>query len=103
MFKIPEKIFQNQFECSRQSAEKYRNFWVPIIFFAKDKLVSCNLNFIDNIRLMTRSLSSLDDNHSEKIYKGKCIDNKSFLEFASVKYGLLILTQIIRKSLTTLS
>ena len=46
--------------------------------------------FIDSVRFMASSLSSLADNLAEGLHNSKCNDCKSYLEYMNVKDGLLL-------------
>ena len=48
------------------------------------KTITYKLKFIDTLRFMPTSLSSLVDNLSEKLHSGKCKDCKYELEYMSV-------------------
>ena len=48
------------------------------------KTITYKLKFIDSLRFMPTSLSSLVDNLSEKLHSGKCRDCKYDLEYMSV-------------------
>ena len=48
------------------------------------KTITYKLKFIDSLRFMPTSLSSLVDNLSEKLHSGKCKDCKYDLEYMSV-------------------
>ena len=48
------------------------------------KTITYKLKFIDSLRFMPTSLSSLVDNLSEKLHSGKCKDCKYELEYMSV-------------------
>ena len=66
------KEFDGQLECLGENTEKYITFSVPISKeLDNGKTVTYKLKFIDSIRFMSTSLSSLVDNLSE-IYKKEC-------------------------------
>ena len=48
----------------------------------KDKImkISCKIKFIDSLRFMSSSLSSLVDNLPEGLHSDKCTDCKSYLD-----------------------
>ena len=67
-----EKDFDGQLECIGENTEKYITFSVPISKeLDNGKTVTYKLKFIDSVRFMSTSLSSLVDNLSE-IYKKEC-------------------------------
>ena len=60
--------FKGQFQCLGENTEKYINFSVPI---KNDKKIECKIKFIDSLRFMSSSLSSLIDNLSEEPHNKK--------------------------------
>ena len=85
------KEFEDQFKCSRENTEKYITFSVPIKKkIDNSKTIKYKLKFIDSIRFISTSLSSLVDNLSEKIQSDKSKDCKSELDYMSVKDNQLI-------------
>ena len=85
------KEFEDQFKRSREKTEKYITFSVPIKKkIDNSKTIKYKLKFIDSIRFINTSLSSLVDNLSEKIQSDKSKDCKSELDYMSVKDNQLI-------------
>ena len=91
--------FEGEFECLGENTEKYITFSVPIKkeITKKDKdgndktrKISCKINFIDNVRFMSSSLSNLVDNLSEGLHNDRCIDCKSCLDYMTTKDEQLI-------------
>ena len=91
--------FEGEFECLGENTEKYITFSVPIKkeITKKDKdgndktrKISYKINFIDNFRFMSSSLSNLVDNLSEGLHNDRCIDCKSCLDYMTTKYEQLI-------------
>ena len=60
------------------------------------KILHIDLKFIDSFRLMSTSLSSLDDNLSEKPHSDKCKDCKSELDYLSIKNNQLVFLSVKR-------
>ena len=48
------------------------------------------IKFIDNVRFMSSSLSSLVDNLSDGLHNDKCTDCKSCLDYMIIKHDQLI-------------
>ena len=84
-------MFYGQLECLQENTEKYITFSVPV---SKEldigKTITYRLKFIDSIRFMSTSLSSLVDNLSEKCHSDKCKDCKSELDCMSFEDNQLI-------------
>ena len=59
------KEFDGQFKCLVGNTEKYITFSVPI---KNDKGKEYKIKFIDSVRSMSSSLSSLVDNLSDGLY-----------------------------------
>ena len=77
--------FEGQVECLEENTEKFITFTVQIKKENKNGMtVTYKIKFIDNIRFMASSLSSLPDNFVEGLHKGKCEKCKSGLEYATV-------------------
>ena len=81
-----------------ENTEKYKTFSIPIekevTKINKDGhesvvTILCKIKFIDSVRFMATSLSSLVDNLTEGIHKFKCKGCDCFLEFESVKDNLI--------------
>ena len=87
------KKFDGQFECLGENTEKYINFSVPIKKeLDNSKTITYKLKFIDSLRFMSTSLSSLADNLSDEFHCGKCIDCKSSLDYMVTQDDQLIFT-----------
>ena len=80
--------FQGDFEFLIENTEKYITFSVPIE--KKLKIIKYKIKFIDSVRFMPTSLSSLADNLSAGFYNNKCIDFKSSLKHKLTKNNLII-------------
>lgn len=64
--------FDGHFECLGKDTEKYITFLVPIKKENKNgKAVTYEIKFIDSVRSVASLLSSLPDNLSERLHKGK--------------------------------
>ena len=83
-----------------ENTEKYKTFSIPI----KKKIrksdkddngkivnISYKIKFTDSFRFMSSSLSSLASNLSGGLYRDKCTDCKSCLDYMSDKYDQLVL------------
>ena len=66
------KEFNGQVECLGENTEKYITFSVPIKKQLDNNTITYKLKFIDSLRLMATSLSSLVDNLSKIIKKKEC-------------------------------
>ena len=78
-------------ECLGENAEKYITFSVPIKKeLDNDITITYKLKFIDSIRFISSSLSSLVDNLSEGLHNEKCRKCKSCLEYISIEDNELI-------------
>ena len=87
MIKQLAKVFEGQFKCLGENAEKYITFLVPIKKGLDiSKIITYKLNFIDSFRSMSTLLSSFADNLSE-IYCKKYRDKncKSACDFIGLK------------------
>ena len=91
-------MFEGQFECLGENAEKYKTFSAPVEkeVTSVDKdgnksvvTIFYRIKFIDSARFMASSLSSLVDNLAEEIHKIKCKNCDCFLGFESVKDNLI--------------
>ena len=70
--------------------QKYTTFSVPIKKGNENgKTVTCKIKFIDIVRYIASSLSSLADHLVEGLHKGKCKTFKSDLEYMIVNNGAL--------------
>ena len=79
------KELAEEFECLREKMEKYITFSVPLEKETENgKTITYQMKFIDNVRFMSSSLSSLADNLSEGLYKKRSKDCKSDLEYLTV-------------------
>ena len=77
--------FDGHFECLGKDTEKYITFLVPIKKENENgKAVTYEIKFIDSVRSVASLLSSLPDNLSERLHKGKWKDSKSCPEYATV-------------------
>ena len=77
----------------RKHRKIYR-FSVPIKREPENNKIATHkikIKFIDSMRLMSSSLSSLVDNLSEGLHNDKCTDFKPCLQFISAKDDLFIL------------
>ena len=77
----------------RKHRKIYR-FSVPIKREPENNKIATHkikIKFIDSMRLMSSSLSSLVDNLSEGLHNDKCTDRKPCLQFISAKDELFIL------------
>ena len=86
-------------ECLGKNTEKHITFSVPIKkkTTKKDKddndnitKISYKINFVDNYRFMSTSLSNLVNNLSEGVHNYKCTNRKSCLDYMTTKNELLI-------------
>ena len=87
MIKQLAKVFEGQFKCLGENAEKYITFLVPIKKGLDiSKIITYKLNFIDSFRSMSTLLSRFADNLSE-IYCKKYRDKncKSACDFIGLK------------------
>ena len=79
----------------RRKDRKYITFTVPIKKeLDKDKKFIYKIIFIDSVRFMSRSLSSLVDNLSEGLHNYNCPNCKRRLDYISTKDNLLIFKYI---------
>ena len=86
IFKDFAEEFKGKFECLRENTEKYITFSVPI----KKELDNDKTKFIDSLRFMSSSLSSLADNLPERIFNDKSINCNPCLDYILVKDDQLI-------------
>ena len=82
--------FEGQFKCLGENTENYITFSVPIEKQEHGKVIKYKIRFINSVRFMARSLSSLDVNLAEGLRKDKCKDCRSGLEYMTSSDGLLI-------------
>ena len=76
---------EGQFESLGQSTEKDETFSVPIgKELENDKTNTYKLKFIDSLRFMSSSLSSLPNNLPERLHNNRCKDCKSSLEYIKI-------------------
>ena len=76
--------FESQFECSGENTEKLITFSVLIKKeLDNGKIIMYKIKFIDSLRFMSSSLSSLVDNLSEVLHNYKCTNCKSCLDYIS--------------------
>ena len=76
--------FESQFECSGENTEKFITFSVLIKKeLDNGKTIMYKIKFIDSLRFMSSSLSSLVDNLSEVLHNYKCTNCKSCLDYIS--------------------
>ena len=76
--------FESQFECSGENTEKFITFSVLIKKeLDNGKIIMYKIKFIDSLRFMSSSLSSLVDNLSEVLHNYKCTNCKSCLDYIS--------------------
>ena len=76
--------FEGQFEWLGENTEKYITFSVPIKKgLGNGKSITYKIKFIDSLRFMSSSLSSLVDKLSEGAHCDKCIECKSCLDYIS--------------------
>ena len=68
---------------------KHITFSVPIEKQENGKTQKYKTRLINSVRFVTSSLSSLADNLSEHLRKGKCKDCKLNLEYMAAKNSLL--------------
>ena len=52
---------------------------------------TCNIAFIDSVRLISSSPSKLAENIAEELHKDRCKDFKSDIEYMTVNDGSLVL------------
>ena len=79
------KELAEEFECLREKIEKNITFSVPLEKETESrKTITYQMKFIDNVRFMSSSLSTLADNLSEGLYKNRSKDCKSDLEYLTV-------------------
>ena len=77
---------EGQLECLGENTEEYITFSVPIKKeLDNGKSVTYKIKLIDSFRFVSRSLSNLVNNLTERIHNDKCIDCKSCLDYYSVK------------------
>ena len=91
--KLP-KEFYGELECFGENTEKYITFSVSISR-ALDNAKNITYRFKVYWWLST-SLSSLDDNLSEKPHSDKCKDCKSELDYLSIKNNQLVFLSVKR-------
>ena len=66
--------FKGKFECLGENTEKYITFLEPIKKELKNNtIITYKIMFIDNLRFMSSSLSSLAHNVAEGLHNNKCI------------------------------
>ena len=63
---------------------------MPIEKQENGKVVKCKIIFINNVRFVASSLSSLTDNFVDGLHKDKCKDLKSNIECMITSDGLII-------------
>ena len=73
-----------------EKREKNMTFSVPVEKQENGKTINYKVRFIESVQSMISSLSSLTDNLAKGLYKGKCKDCKSSLEYLTAKDGLLV-------------
>ena len=80
--------FKGKFQCLGKNAKKYIKFLVPIEKLENGKTIKHKERFIDSVRVMASSLSSLADNLAEDLEIGQCKNCKSSLKYITTKDGL---------------
>ena len=80
--------FEGQWECLVDNTEKYITFLESIEKPENEKTIKYKIRFIDSVRFMASSLSSITGKLAEGLRKGKCKDCKSSLKYmaANVDY-----------------
>ena len=76
----PNECQSNKFYCFGENTEKYRSFSVSIDKKTDEKtdvMTEFKIKFIDSIRLMLASLSSLNDKLAKKIQEKKAMSVKT--------------------------
>ena len=93
------KLFEGEFKCLGENAEKHITFSVPVEkeIIKKDKdgndkitKILYKIKFIDSFRFMPTSLSKLVDNLSEGLHNDRYIDCKSSQDYMITKDEQLI-------------
>ena len=88
------KECDGNFECLGENTEKYIMFLVPIKKEINNKNktfeITYKIKFIDSYRFISTSLSKLVDNLSEGLYKNRCAESKSCLDYMKTKDEKLI-------------
>ena len=90
--------FEEQFEYLGENMEKYLRFSVPIKKENENgKAIPYKIKFINSVRFMSSSPSSLSDNLAKGLHKDKCKNCKSDLEYMAVNDGTLVFCQLQEK------
>ena len=82
--------FEGQFEWLGENTEKYITFSVSIEKQENWKNINYKIIFIDSVRFMANSLSSLTDNLAEGLHKGKCKDCNSNLQYRPIWFANIL-------------
>lgn len=92
--------FEEQFEWLGENIKKYITFSVPIKKEnGNSKAITYNIEFINSVRFMSNSLSSMADNLAKGIHKDKCKNFKSDLQFMTVNDDTLVFNCINYKKI----
>ena len=67
---------------------------MPIEKYENGKTIKYNIRFIDSVRFVASTLSSLIDNLAEVLHKDQCKNCKSNLEYMTVKDSLIVNIQV---------
>ena len=87
--------FEGQFECLGENTEKYITFSIPIEKQENVKIIIYKIRFIDSVRFMASSLSSVTDNLAEGLHKGNYKDSKSSRKYIAANNGMLTIKCLI--------
>ena len=83
-----------------ENIKKYITFSVPIKKEnGNGKAITYNIKFINSVRFMSNSLSSMADNLAKGIHKDKCKNFKSDLQFMTVNDDTLVFNCINYKKI----
>ena len=82
--------FEEQLKCPRKNSNNQITFSVPIETQENQKIIKHKIRFIEHVIFMNSSLSSLINTLAKGLYKVKCKDCKSSLEYVTSENGLLV-------------
>ena len=80
------EYFEGQLRYLGENTEKYITFLVPVKKENESgRTITYKIKFINSVKLMVSSLSSLADNLAKRLHKDKCRKCKSCLEYKTFK------------------
>ena len=91
--------FEGQFERLGENTEKHLTFSVPIKKKKNCETATYKIKFIDRVRFVVSSLSSVTDNLAEGLHKGKCKDSNSTMVrwYSNVQIAIKVMKKGLMK------